>query len=150
MSLGFLTPLSLSAWPIICLHLFFLLIPEEPLRWVVLLASLLITKKEYPSLSRLGGFPGYCFLPFRIWGTIYEKGPVEFSFWCLFKLSKHEKMPSSSFVRLVKPWWHWIPSKWRSPSFSFLGLVKCTRMDSPEGQTYITSICYPLQACYQK
>ena len=41
MSLGFLTPSSLSAWPIICLHLVVLPIPEEPLRWVVLLASLL-------------------------------------------------------------------------------------------------------------
>ena len=33
------------------------------------------------------------------------------------------------------------------PSSSFLGLVKCTRMDFSEGKTYMTSICYPLQAC---
>ena len=66
---------------------------------------------------------------------------------CLFKLSKYEKTPSSSFVRLVKTWWHWIQSKWRYPSFSFLGLVKCTRMDSSEGRIYMTSIWYPLQAC---
>ena len=146
MSLGFLTPSSLSAWPIIYLHLVFSPIPEEPLRWVVLLASLLnfilfwavppspepvatlyttcsskksqlsalfwlsktkniaemlvilnslngcetistqytftpflgwdrlFTKKEYFSLSRLRGSLGWCFLPFRIWETIYKKG----------------------------------------------------------------------------
>ena len=33
------------------------------------------------------------------------------------------------------------------PSYSFIGLVKLTRMDSSEGWTYTTSICYPLQAC---
>ena len=32
-------------------------------------------------------------------------------------------------------------------SSSFLGLVKCTMMDLSEGQTYTTSICYPLQDC---
>ena len=36
------------------------------------------------------------------------------------------------------------------PSSSFLGLVKCTRMDFSKGKTYITSICYPLQACFPK
>ena len=37
-----------------------------------------------------------------------------------------------------------------SLSSSFLGLVKCTRMDLSEGKTYMTSICYPLQACFPK
>ena len=32
-------------------------------------------------------------------------------------------------------------------SFSFLRLVKCTRLDFSEGKTYMTSIWYPLQAC---
>ena len=36
---------------------------------------------------------------------------------------------------------------WRYSSFSFLGLGKCTRMDSSEGRIYMTSIWYPLQAC---
>ena len=40
----------------------------------------LFMKKEYPSLSRLGGFLRHSFLPFRIWETIYEKGPLEFTF----------------------------------------------------------------------
>jgi len=32
-------------------------------------------------------------------------------------------------------------------NFSFLGLINLTRSDSYEGWTYITSICYPCQAC---
>ena len=66
--------------------------------------------------------------------------------------------PSSSLLVLIQkhhiplsdslnPKWHQKSSSWRSPSSSFLGLVKCTRMDFSEGQTYMTSICYPLQAC---
>ena len=45
----------------------------------------LFTKKEYPSLSRLGGFLRHSFLPFRIWGTIYEKGPLDFTFQLSFQ-----------------------------------------------------------------
>ena len=45
----------------------------------------LFTKKEYPSLSRLGGFLRHSFLPFLIWGTIYEKGPLEFTFQLSFQ-----------------------------------------------------------------
>ena len=33
------------------------------------------------------------------------------------------------------------------PSSSFLRLVKCTRLDLFEGQNYMASIWYPLQAC---
>ena len=57
---------------------------------------------------------------------LYEKWhPWSFLFCCLFKLYKHEKTPSSSFIRLVKTWWHRIPSEWRFTSISYpVKLVK--------------------------
>ena len=68
----------------------------------------------------------------------------------IFKLSKHENMSSSPFFRLIKTWSHRTPSSWHYSSSSFLGLVKCTRLNFSKGINYITSICYPLQACFQK
>ena len=63
----------------------------------------LFTKKEYPSLSRLGGFLRHLFgseelfTKRDLWSLLFR---------CLFKLSKHEKTLSSSFVKLIKNWWH--------------------------------------------
>ena len=59
--------------------------------------------------------------------TLRKSTPWSFLFSCLFKLSKREKAPSFSFVRLVKTEWHRALSKWRPPS-----------------------ICYPRQACHPK
>jgi hypothetical protein len=60
-----------------------------------------------------------------------------------FGLSKHEK--PSIFLSLD------LLNKHRKahmgPNHSFLGFVKHTPRDSSEGCYYITSICYPPQAC---
>lgn len=42
-------------------------------------------KKEYLSQTWLRGSLRYCFLPFWVQETIYEKGPLEFSFPVLFQ-----------------------------------------------------------------
>ena len=51
----------------------------------------LFMKKEYLSLSWLRGSLGYCFLPFRIWETIYEKGYFGFFFSAFFSNSLNMK-----------------------------------------------------------
>jgi len=64
-------------------------------------------------------------------------------------------LPSDSFKFL---WWKFFRQthsnfynerlvNMMNPSFSFLGLVKLTRMDSSKGWTYMKSIWYPLQSC---
>ena len=65
--------------------------------------DLLFTKNEYLDRTWSRGSLRYCFLPFRIRETIYEKGQDEVSFLFFFcKLLKHEKCPSFPFVGLVK------------------------------------------------
>lgn len=88
----------------------------------------LLTKSTPRSYWSSSSFE-HCFILFQARETqLYEKGPPQsFLFRCLFRLSKQEKMPSSSFVTLVKTRWHRTPSKWCFPS-----------------------IWYPRQACHPK
>ena len=85
--------------------------------------------KSTPRSQWSGGSFEHRFILFRARETqLYEKAPPwSFLFSCLFKLSKHEKTLSSSFVRLVKIKWYRAPSKRRPPS-----------------------TCYPRQACHPK
>ena len=62
----------------------------------------LFTKKEYLSISQLTGSLRHSFLPFRICELPTKRDCWSFLFCLRFKLSKHEKVSISSFVRLIK------------------------------------------------
>ena len=66
--------------------------------------SKLLFTKSTPRSKWSGGSFGHCFILFRARETqLYEKGPPwSLLFRILFRLSKQEKKPSFSFVRLIK------------------------------------------------
>ena len=65
---------------------------------------------------------------------MYEKGPCGFFFYMSFSNSLNmKKIPSYTFVRLVKLLNNIRFVIMMNMSFSFLGLVKLTRLDSSEG-----------------
>ena len=82
---------------------------------------------------------------------MYEKGPLGVFFSVSFPNSLNmKKILSFTFVKLVKKLNDIGLFIMTIPSYSFLRLVKLTRMDFSEGWTYSASTCYPLQACDQK
>ena len=83
--------------------------------------------------------------------TMYEKGPCGVFFYMCFSNSLNmKKISSYTFVRLVKLLNDIRFITMMNMSFSFLRLIKLTRLDSSKGWTYSESICYPLQACDKK
>ena len=79
---------------------------------------------------------------------MYEKGPCGVFFYVYFSNSLNmKKIPSYTFVGVVKLLNDIGFVTITDMSFSFLGLVKNSRLDSSEGGTYSASICHPLQAC---
>ena len=78
---------------------------------------------------------------------MYKKGPCGVFFYMSFSNSLNmKKILSYTFVGLVKLLNDIGFITMTNMSFSFLGLVKLTRLDSSEGWTYNASTCYPLQA----
>ena len=77
----------------------------------------------------------YRFLPFRAQETqMYKKGPCGVFFYVSFSNSLKMKMiPSYTFIGLVKRLNDIEFITMTNMSFSFLGLVKLTRLDSSEG-----------------
>lgn len=58
-----------------------------------------------------------------------------------------KKIPSYTFVGIVKILNDIEFFAMTDVSFSFLGLIKLTRLDLSKGWTYNASTCYPLQVC---
>jgi len=82
---------------------------------------------------------------------MYEEGSCGVLFSVSFSNSLNmKKIPSYTFVGLVKTLNDIEFVTITDMSFSFLGLINITRLDSSQGWTYSESTCYLLQSCDKK